>query len=401
MKLSKLGYLISSIALLILLAIPLSSSFASAQTLSVSLSMQPGCKSIASPTSLTVVSGTNVSLTVTNGDSIVSQSISGGIGASGTVYNASKNSIGSDVIVLQLGILTGTENILFTPIPTSYTNPAVETNYCTITPHSIPVPSTLTIYTTPAPVAPKTTTTTSTSTKSTPQTQTTTSTTTTLVAPSPPVFGAALVEGKSQDITKPIEFSANKAFVISGQTVPSATVNLVIHSIPKKVALTSNSDGSWSYLVTGLAPGSHYIEASVTDPASKLASPSAKIVSFKIDAVTVSPAPKQKTNSTQYIVGGIVLVILIGLLIYALRKDKKPKPKAEIPIAPIPPTVEDNIFNEPMIKEEEPEAPTEEPVALSEAATEPVEDTKEDSTKPLPKKKKKSKKKKVTVKVAK
>jgi hypothetical protein len=54
---------------------------------------------------------------------------------------------------------------------------------------------------------------------------------------------------------------------IEGKGVPGSTVTLIIHSTPQTVTVTVDGNGNWTYTpTTPLEPGTHTVEAMVTDP---------------------------------------------------------------------------------------------------------------------------------------
>lgn len=111
-------------------------------------------------------------------------------------------------------------------------------------------------------------------------------------------------------------------------------MTLTIHSTPKTATTTADKGGDWSYTVTGLEPGNHYIVATVTDPSTKLTSTSAKLISFtltaaKVPAVTAKAVtqPVAKTSSTGLFVAlGVLAVLLLlgggGWYGWRLRRKK-------------------------------------------------------------------------------
>lgn len=100
-----------------------------------------------------VVTGSNVSITVTNSDGVVSQTISGpGIPAGTEVNENSKTS--NNVTIVNPGVVTSPITITFTPIPINYTDP-VFVNNCPMS--STPVASTMVLNPIAAPVTQSTT----------------------------------------------------------------------------------------------------------------------------------------------------------------------------------------------------------------------------------------------------
>jgi hypothetical protein len=69
---------------------------------------------------------------------------------------------------------------------------------------------------------------------------------------------------------------------LSGKTVANGVITVYVFSEPKKYTVTADKDGNWSYVVSGLEPGDHHVEAEVTDPASGKTSSRAQVLAFKI-----------------------------------------------------------------------------------------------------------------------
>lgn len=164
---------------------------------------------------------------------------------------------------------------------------------------------------------------------------TSTTPTTAPQAPSAPTVSSIKVSGTKEDASKPISVASNKPLVLSGKTVPNGIVTLTIHSAPKTVATTADKNGDWTYTVTGLSPGSHYVEASVKDPVTNQTSPVAKLLSFTVTAAktastaaapTATPAKKSSLGSIVVII--IILAVLAGGGWYGWqwRQKKKPAP---------------------------------------------------------------------------
>jgi hypothetical protein len=148
-------------------------------------------------------------------------------------------------------------------------------------------------------------------------------------APTPPrapVLEAAKISGVAVDSSKPISVDASKPLALSGTTVPGGTVTLTIHSTPRTVTTTADKDGHWSYTVTGLEPGSHYVEASVTDPVTGKASPAAKLLDFTVAAAR-QPAPSQAAAQSWPVglmAAGVAVVLLAAGGWWLWRRRIKP-----------------------------------------------------------------------------
>src|SRR5665213_60909 len=205
----------------------------------------------------------------------------------------------------------------------------------------------------PVPVVSPTTTsstsTTSTSSKtansdSTPTTTSSDGTTASATSPSLVQLTAVDVAGKAVSTTKTIELNQTQALKLTGHTTANGLVTLTIHSKPKTVMTTADANGNWAYIVTGLRPGSHSIEATVTDPATKQVSAATKLVSFKIDAQTAQVA-KPSSNKGEFIVGGVVVALAIaaGLAFVLMKKraySSSKKAGENKPIKPISDTTD-------------------------------------------------------------
>jgi hypothetical protein len=146
-------------------------------------------------------------------------------------------------------------------------------------------------------------------------------TTTTPVPPANPTVSSITIAGQNENLpasgadTASVTFSQNQPLVLSGTTVPNGVVTLTIHSTPMTVTTTADGSGKWSYTVTGLAAGSHYVEASVMDPATKLSSPTAKLLSFTVKPVVAAAtvtAPKKSSSKLPMVLGVIILLALAG-----------------------------------------------------------------------------------------
>ncbi len=137
-------------------------------------------------------------------------------------------------------------------------------------------------------------------------------------APAAPTLADLNVDGATTSPTAVPEVASSKPVVLAGKVVPNGVVTLTIHSTPKTAIVTADKDGNWSYTITGLTPGSHYVEAAVTDPATKQTSPTAKLLSFTVTAVKVSPvnpvasAPATKQNNAMIAV--IIALIVVAIL---------------------------------------------------------------------------------------
>jgi hypothetical protein len=168
------------------------------------------------------------------------------------------------------------------------------------------------------------------------------STTNTPQAPAAPTASSVKVDGTTQDASKAVSVASDKPLLLSGKTVPNGVVTLTIHSIPKTVTATADKDGNWSYTVTGLEPGDHYVEASVTDPATSKTSPTAKLLSFTVTAATpvaashkLADTSVKKSHSSLYVLLLLILAVLAAAGWYGWKWwNKKKIDKPDLPATP-------------------------------------------------------------------
>lgn len=314
--------------ILLLLGTLVAQPMASATGLVYTLSVTSTCGGLidgSHSTSASVSSSETSNVTVENNDTIVSQSVSGPNIPAGSVLGPDSKTGPSNIATYQLGTVTSQETISFTPIPNS-TNPFPNGNNCPT--GSTPVASQLII----TPVAPAPTPSPSTS-KTNTQSASTNSTAapataTTTQAPTISLTGVQ-VNGKSINTSGQIIVSSGQELKLSGQTISNGLVTLTIHSVqPKTVSTTADSNGDWSYTIStsSLASGSHYVQASVEDPASKQSSSQITILSFKINptmsrthVVTVA----KKSSATRDVIYGLIALVVVALIALALWKRDK------------------------------------------------------------------------------
>ena len=132
--------------------------------------------------------------------------------------------------------------------------------------------------------------------------------------------------------------NAGKAFTLSGTTVPNGTVTLYIFSTPRQATTTANAQGAWSFELSGLESGSHHVEATVTDPVTKLTSERNTIANFKVaTASVITAAPAHTKNlSIVWIIAGIVALgaVAIGLWWWLRRRQRQQLTPVEPTIVP-------------------------------------------------------------------
>lgn len=167
-------------------------------------------------------------------------------------------------------------------------------------------------------------------TQPTPQPRTTTQAATPTPTPTPTPPAAPTNEvtfnNKAVTTTTPT-VQSNKAINLSGVTVPNGVVTLYIFSTPRTATVTADATGKWTYEIVDLEPGSHHVEAEVTDPATKLTSARATLASFKIAAApvaakTVTTPPAKKASLWPWIAGGVLFILAVagGMFIWVRRR---------------------------------------------------------------------------------
>lgn len=293
-----------------------------ATSLSYTLSVSSNCAVLVSgsaSSTANVVNNETSNLTVFNSDLIVSISVSGGGVPGGSVLQPNNKASTKANQTFQLGTITSQQTITFTAIPNS-TNPAAEGNNCPT--GSTPISGKLIIN----PIAPtsKTTTTKTTSKTTTPANTTNENTSTSTDKVEVTSIEAA---GKSVPVGTTFDIGTNDTLNITGKTVAKGEITLTIHSEPKTTKVTADASGKWTYSVAWLEPGSHYIEAAVTNPATKQTSATTKLLSFNVKGANGETSTKaKKSNNTIFIIGGALVLLFAGIAGFMFLRKKKNVP---------------------------------------------------------------------------
>ena len=196
--------------------------------------------------------------------------------------------------------------------------------------------------------APSTSTTTPTSTKHTTTYKSTTSTPAATTSPASAaqpavpetvVADTIAVAGKKVTSIQDLTISESQPLILSGTTVPNGKITLTIHSNPTTAAVQADATGKWSYTVTGLQPGLHTINATVTDPATNQTSASSKLLSFTVAAPATPATVARPTKNHSAIwfglatAGALLLIVVAAAL--KMRKRRAPSsPSTLDPLAP-------------------------------------------------------------------
>jgi hypothetical protein len=182
----------------------------------------------------------------------------------------------------------------------------------TFSPKSVPPPSS-------TGATPKT----STPAKTTPSTPATPAATPAAARPDIPKPTAFKIANQPVDNMRTFSFKSNEHLTLQGTAVPNGVVKLYIFSTPRQATVTADASGNWSYEVSGLEPGSHHVEAEVTDPKTNATSIRSTFAAF---TVTAAPSPLSPYTHPLYweISGGVLLIVLIATYL-KVRIPKPPK----------------------------------------------------------------------------
>lgn len=163
-----------------------------------------------------------------------------------------------------------------------------------------------------------------------------------------PVSGFTIngISDESEEITS-LENGA--PVVLSGTTIPNATIKLYIFSTPREATVQSDENGLWTYTITDLEPGDHRVEAVVTDTATDTASDRIELASFSIKSVAAIREPQENTVKTSISGMNLLVITSAGLMVLFIaaitaiiikrkRSARPKKPDTETPLTPTNPT---------------------------------------------------------------
>lgn len=150
--------------------------------------------------------------------------------------------------------------------------------------------------------------------------------------PKTPEVASMQVAGQDVADKNNITVANNKPFELKGKTVANGTVKLYIFSTPREATVTADTAGNWTYTIEGLEPGSHHVEAEVTDPATQKTSARATVLAFTVQepekaAPIVASTPTQQTSTMWplWVLGGVVLLGGAGFGLWWWLKKRKPQ----------------------------------------------------------------------------
>lgn len=130
--------------------------------------------------------------------------------------------------------------------------------------------------------------------------------------------------------TRP-SFDSDSTIVLSGKTIPNATVRLYIFSTPREAIVQADENGVWSYSIENLEPGVHRVETVVTDPATKQESDRIELLAFNIlqpnESLSESSAAVEPSSGGGFVVSllliGAALIGIIGAVFYLVIRKKR------------------------------------------------------------------------------
>ena len=143
-------------------------------------------------------------------------------------------------------------------------------------------------------------------------------------------------QGQSLSDFDKATFALGEDITLRGTTQPNAIVTLYIHSDPQTVSFPADAEGKWAYVITGLEPGEHSVEADFR--ASQDAAPSDRklLAHFTIEAQANGPDGKLTTQSDKkaaakkhtslwpaVLVGTVVALVLMGVALYFVAPLRK------------------------------------------------------------------------------
>jgi hypothetical protein len=167
------------------------------------------------------------------------------------------------------------------------------------------------------------------------------------LAPSALKVENVMVDGEKADLSKPLQVEYSKTITLSGYTIANGVINITIHSIVRNELARANDSGYWSFVISDLESGSHTVEATVTNLATKQTSEKATLLKFAIIGTPKSAnalnggAPAavvggNKQNPT-LIAGVAVLVLCISVFAATVGiKNRRKKPHDHIIPATLP-----------------------------------------------------------------
>ena len=138
----------------------------------------------------------------------------------------------------------------------------------------------------------------------------------------PPKLTGVTVNGELVTNYDSLVFNQSNPVLLTGNAAPNSTIRLTIHSTPKTEDVLVDAQGNWSFAVTGLEPGEHYIEASTVDPVSGQASDPVRIFQFVVQpSSAVMHSPARKRDRSQDVTRASAIILSFIGLGYVLNRE--------------------------------------------------------------------------------
>lgn len=162
--------------------------------------------------------------------------------------------------------------------------------------------------------------------------------------PKAPEVASMQIAGQDVADKNNISVEGGKPFELKGKTVANGVVKLYIFSTPREATVTADADGNWAYTIKGLEPGSHHVEAEVTDPATQKTSARGNLVAFTVQeakkTTPIAAMPTKKTSKAWllWVIASIVLAAVAGIWWVRRRKQKMPTTTTNTMVNPSEPS---------------------------------------------------------------
>lgn len=148
--------------------------------------------------------------------------------------------------------------------------------------------------------------------------------------PKTPEVATLQIAGRNVADKNNITVENNKPFKLTGKTVANGIVKLYIFSTPREASVTADAEGNWAYTIEGLEPGSHHVEAEVTDPATQKTSARGNLIAFTVQEAkkatpTLAARPVTKTSKTWLLWTMCGLLLITGAALWWWLKKRSQK----------------------------------------------------------------------------
>ena len=149
----------------------------------------------------------------------------------------------------------------------------------------------------------------------------------TFETPATPALTSIKIAGETIQASEKVSVKAGVPIEIIGMTIPNGNITLYIYSSSATAKVVADDKGLWTYTVRGLSPGSHHIDAEVTDPASNKTSARKSILSFTISPDIASHLKSSFWSRWYRLIIALAALLVASLIIlgYTISKSKKNK----------------------------------------------------------------------------